>query len=332
MLTKRQNMIECMRGGNPDRYVNQYEALALILASPLSDMSHMESDGYMIDEWGCFMQSIKGQPGLFPLHDMDHRVIKDICRWREQLTPPGELDDPSFWEPIAELAQSVDRNEQFVCSTVIPGVFERVHHLCEITEALANFYEEPDEVHELIDVIVDYELRLADMHIKYVKPDALFHHDDWGTKLSTFISPEMFEEFLFEPYKKIYGYWKDHGVEIIIHHSDSFGETLAPYMVELGIDVWQGALRSTNDIPKVIDATNGKLTIMGGIETELIDKPEWTEQEVVEEVDTAIAKIDRKTHFIPCLTSGLNVSGFPGVYEAVSAEIDRCSKRDFAVS
>mgnify|MGYP006870779339 FL=1 len=28
MLTKKQNLLECIRGGNPDRYVNQWEALA----------------------------------------------------------------------------------------------------------------------------------------------------------------------------------------------------------------------------------------------------------------------------------------------------------------
>ena len=40
MLTAKQNMIECMKGGNPDRFVNQYEAIQLLFhpfmfASPL---------------------------------------------------------------------------------------------------------------------------------------------------------------------------------------------------------------------------------------------------------------------------------------------------------
>ena len=34
MLTKRQNLIETMKGGNPDRFVNQYEALGLVMGSP----------------------------------------------------------------------------------------------------------------------------------------------------------------------------------------------------------------------------------------------------------------------------------------------------------
>lgn len=330
MLTKRQNFIECITGGNPDRFVNQYEALAMIAPSPLSDKSHLASDGYLIDAWGCYQGKVAGEPGFFPYHDLEHRVITDICDWRSQVKIPGDPDIPEFWEPFAQQAEAVDRTEQLVCSAVMPGIFERCHHLGEITETLMNFYEEPEAMHELIDEIVAWELRLADAHLKYVKPDALFHHDDWGTQISTFLAPEMFEEFLLEPYKRIYGYWRDHGVELIVHHSDSFGETLVPFMVEMGVDIWQGTLRTTNDIPALIDRFGGQIAFMGGIESQIVDKPDWTREEVRAEVDAALAAVGRTTGFIPCLTSGLDSSGYPGVYDAVSAEIDRCSARDFA--
>ena len=35
MLSKRQNLLETIRGGHPDRYVNQYEAIALLFGYPL---------------------------------------------------------------------------------------------------------------------------------------------------------------------------------------------------------------------------------------------------------------------------------------------------------
>lgn len=329
MLTKRQNLLECIRGGNPDRYVNQYEAFGMVMASPLSDKSHLATDGYLIDAWGCYQRKIEGQPGFFPMHDLQHRVVTDICSWRDQVKVPGDPDDPAFWEPIAARAEAIDRSEQFVCSAVMPGIFERLHHLCEMAETLVNFYEEPDEVHALIDEIVDWELRLASAHVKYVKPDALFHHDDWGTQISTFLSPEMFAEFFLEPYKTVYGYYKDHGVELVIHHSDSFGETLVPYMIDMGIDIWQGVISSTNDIPALIDTYGDRMAFMGGIETQLIDKPDWTQAEVAAEVERAVTSVGRKTCFIPSLTSGLNASGYLGVYEAVSAAIDEMSRRDF---
>ena len=101
-------------------------------------------------------------------------------------------------------------------------------------------------------------------------------------------------------------------------------------MVDVGVDIWQGTLRTTNDIPALIDRFGGQIAFMGGIESQIVDKPDWTREEVRAEVDAAIAAVGRTTGFIPCLTSGLDSSGYPGVYDAVSAEIDRCSARDFA--
>lgn len=34
MLTKRQNLLETIRGGKPDRFVNQFEPFALIMGDP----------------------------------------------------------------------------------------------------------------------------------------------------------------------------------------------------------------------------------------------------------------------------------------------------------
>ena len=50
----------------------------------------------------------------------------------------------------------------------------------------------------------------ADLYL--MKPDVVFHHDDWGTQKSTFISVDMFREFFMDSYKRIYGYYHDHGV------------------------------------------------------------------------------------------------------------------------
>src|SRR5665647_1426574 len=111
-----------------------------------------------------------------------------------------------------------------------------------------NFYEEPEAMHELIDYITDYELEYANQVIKHIQPDALFHHDDWGSQISSFISPEMFEEFILPAYKEVYKFYKDNGVEVVVHHSDSYGANLVPSMIEMGIDVWQGCISTNNAV------------------------------------------------------------------------------------
>ena len=292
-------------------------------------MSHFASDGYMIDGWGVYQGQVKGQEnmGLFPMHDPEHLVVKDVCNWRNELTPPKSPDDPAIWEPLQEKAEAVDRSEQFVTSVCLPGMLERCHHLMGMTECMAAFYEEPEEMEELIDFITEHELEVAKCHIKYIKPDAMFHHDDWGTKLSTFMAPDMLEEFFLKPYQKVYSYYKEHGVELIVHHSDSYAATLVPDMIDMGIDIWQGVMTS-NNIPELIKQYGGKISFMGGVDSATIDYPGWSVEDVAREVDRACRECG-KLYFIPGASQGLAMSTFPGVYEETSRQIDLASKKYF---
>ena len=329
MLTKRQNMIETMRGGHPDRFVNGYEALGLVMGSPFGKRNPNPKPGELnvVNAWGVTKSWPKGTPGAFPVHTPDKIVVKDIDEWQKYLKVPRVVYDAEEWEPFIEMYEKVDRNEQFACTYFAPGVFEQCHYLLEIQNCLMAFYESPDEMHELIDCITQFELDYAAEVCKYMKPEGLFHHDDWGSQISTFLSPDMFREFIKPAYMKIYHYYKDHGVQLIVHHSDSYAATLVPDMIDMGIDVWQGVMR-TNDIPALIKQYGGQITFMGGIDSATVDYEGWTEEEVAKQVRMACESCGTK-YFIPCTSQGLPISTYPGVYEAVAREIDNMSKEMF---
>ena len=330
MLTKRQNMIETMKvGGHPDRFVNGYEALGLVMGSPFGKRNPNPKPGELniVNAWGITKSWPKGTPGAFPVHTPDKIVIKDIDEWQKYVKVPRVKYDAEEWEPFIEMYEKVDRNEQFACAYFAPGVFEQCHYLMEIQNCLMAFYESPDEMHELIDMITQFELDYAAELCKYMKPEGLFHHDDWGSQISTFLSPDMFREFIKPAYMKIYHYYKEHGVKLIVHHSDSYAATLVPDMIDMGIDVWQGVMR-TNDIPSLIKQYGGKITFMGGIDSATVDYEGWTEEEVAKQVRAACESCGTQ-FFIPCTSQGLPISTYPGVYEAVSREIDNMSKEMF---
>ena len=329
MLTRRQNLLETIRGGNPDRFVNQYEAFAMQVPNGFSihNPSPKLGEHNVVNAWGVTRSWPIGTPGAFPVHTPEKIVIKDVEEWQKYLKVPQVIYDAQVWEPFIEAAEKVDRNEYFVTSAVIPGIFEQCHYLMEIQNCLMAFYEYPDEMHEIIDVLTQFELDLASEICKYIKPDAVFHHDDWGSQQSTFLSPAMFREFLKPAYEKVYGYYKSHGVELIIHHSDSYAATLVPDMIDMGIDIWQGVMTS-NNIPELIKQYGGKITFMGGIDSATIDYPGWTVDDVAREVDRACRECG-KLYFIPGASQGLAVSTFPGVYEETTRQIDLASKRYF---
>ncbi|HHU05557.1 MAG TPA: uroporphyrinogen decarboxylase [Clostridiales bacterium] len=326
MLTKRQNFLETIRGGKPDRYVNQFEAFAIQRETPFSLRNPSPARGQLnvVDAWGVTRSWPEGTPGPFPVHDDAHIVIKDITRWRDFVTPPNIIFPDEEWAPYVKKAQAVDRSEYFVTAMVAPGVFERCHYLMEISNCLINFYEEPECMHELIDMLTDWELRWAAELCKHLKPDAILHHDDWGSRQTTFLSPEMFREFFLPAYKKIYGYYKTHGVEVIVHHSDSYAATLVPSMIEMGIDVWQGCMRS-NNIPQLLKTYGGKISFMCGIDNADVDREDWTPELVKAAVHQAIEEGSR-LYFIPCAAGGGPGSCYPGVYECITSEIEQINR------
>ena len=329
MLTKRQNLLETIRGGNPDRFVNQYEAFQMLMVNPYTITAPLPEYGgpELVNPWGVTAVWPAGNGGSFPIHTPDKIVCKDITKWREQVKSPVIPDAEEAWAPFIPMAEAVDRNEYFATHMVAPGLFEQLHFLQGMENCLANFYEEPECTHELIDYLTEWELRYAELVCKYMKPDALFHHDDWGTQISTFLSPDMFREFILPAYKAIYGYYKSHGVEVIVHHSDSYCATMVPEMIEMGIDIWQGTIR-TNNIPELIEKYGGQISFMGGLDSQILDRPGWTPDMLAKEVRETCEACGKK-FFIPCATQGLFFSTMPGVYETLSAEIDNTSKEMF---
>ncbi|MDD6362728.1 uroporphyrinogen decarboxylase family protein [Bilifractor sp. HCP3S3_D3] len=330
MLTKRENFLETIHGGTPDRFVKQYEALSFVMNTPYVNqfpiMPAKPGDPAVKCGWGYYNAWPEGQPGAFPMHDPEHLVCPDITEWRRYVKAPELNYTAEDWEPTVKAAEAVDRNETMVTAFMAPGLFEMHHYLCDVEPAMMNFYEEPEAVHDLIDYITEWELKYAEQICDYMKPDVIFHHDDWGTQRSTFISTDMFREFFLKPYQRIYGYFKERGV-LVIHHNDCYCAPFVPSMIDMGIDVWQGCM-SVNNLPQLVKEYGEKISFMGGIDNGKVDKPDVTQEEIAKETDQ-LCRDCGKHYFIPCTTHGLNFSVFPQVYGMVDKEIDKMSREIF---
>lgn len=313
-MTKRQNLLETIHGGKPDRLVNQFEAFALVRGDPYNSdyMGFRAGNGTYVNAWGVTIQFKENTPGPFPVHDDAHKVVHDVARWRETVHAPNVHFSKEAWQKYVDAADAVDRNDRFVTCTVAPGIFEQLHYLMGMEDCLTNFYFEPEAMKELIDYITDWELEYAAELCENLHPDAILHHDDWGSQRSTFLSPEMFGEFIAPSVKKVYGFYKTHGVELILHHSDSYAKTLVPSMIESGIDIWQGCL-DTNDIPALIKKYGGQISFMGGINNGVVDIPDWTQEKIGAYVEQMCR--DCGIHYyIPSCTAGGPATTHQGVY------------------
>ena len=206
MLTAKENMRQCIINGKPDRYVNQYEAMAFVM-HPYSFTSKYPQKGGpdVVTAWGVTYSFPENVPGGFPVHTPDKIVIKDIEHWRDYVHAPQVKGLPeNLWEMSIGMASQIDGDKAFKCAMVAPGIFENTHHLSGMQNALVYYMEYEDEMHDLIKYLTDWELELAEGTCSRLHPTAVFHH------------------------------------------SDSYGANIVPIMIEMGIDVFQGCMHSNN--------------------------------------------------------------------------------------
>jgi uroporphyrinogen-III decarboxylase len=186
-------------------------------------------------------------------------------------------------------------------------------------DALMNLYGEPESMYELFEAYTDWKLEVVEQLIDNLQPDVIHTHDDWGSKDNLLFSPDVFREIFKPHYARLYGYIKERGV-MVQHHADCYCQGLEKDMVDLGVDMWQGAL-PTNDINKIKENTEGKLLIMGGLQQDKIDQANATEEVIRTEVRRAIDEYAPGGSFLPCIPSLETINP-----HATPIVIDECNR------
>lgn len=293
--------------GRPERQLIQYEALQMVVMHPIGGYIRpgFRPGATIQDRWGTVIDWPIDAPGSMPNVTQENKVIKDITHWRDYVHAPdivANCSDDAAWEPIRLQAREAAGDSKIVAGFIPTGIFEQCHNLMPFQEVLTNLYDHPEEMHELIAYINDYRMKYVKLMIEKLRPDAIFAHDDWGTKDALFMKPDMWREFFKEPYREFYGYIRSQGL-IAIHHADSFMAPIVEDMAEIGIQVWQGTLPE-NDIPALQEKLAGRMVLMGGIGA-AIDRGDAGEEEVRAYVRKALQEYCPGGHFIPSITYGL---------------------------
>ena len=334
MLSIKDNFYETLKkGGKPDRLVNMWEAFEL-LPDPLLmyTIGNRAQGTDSRDRWGTLITWPEGQISGMPHVTDDDKVVPDICEWRKYVNVPDLMADCQMgWSEAVAGKKAINDSGKLAMSLAITGVFEQLHFLMGFEDMLMNFLLEPEAMHELCEVVGDYRATYMQMLVDNLKPDVVLSHDDWGSKHSLFVSPEVWREFIKPQYEKCYKILKDAGV-IILHHADSFCEPIIEDMVDIGIDIWQGALPE-NDIVRLQKELDGRMVMMGGCDMSKIDLPESTEEMIRAETRRACEQYTPQGNFIVSFTyGGPGDVIFKHVDPIMADEIVRFNKEKFGIN
>lgn len=248
-------------------------------------------------------------------------IMKDMTDWRKHFIFP-DLSKIDFSVGREEAMKKLNPNKM-TGYVMQDGLFERLLSLCPTEECLCWMMEEPEDAADFFNAMADYKIEMVHkLATEWVPLDLIINSDDWGTQISTFMSPDVYEELILPPMKRIAEAVRSHGIYYVCHSCGKC-QPLSPFMVDIGFTMWES--QNMNDHHKTQKMTNGKLNLQVTLDPYVLQDPDVTEEQVRNYVRGVIDQLGRN--------GGLALSfktRSPMVYTAVITEIYNHSRKLYA--
>ncbi len=175
------------------------------------------------------------------------RVCDDILKWEEQVRFP-DYHEFDLAETAAEYMKNRYDPTRALHIDIFHGPFQALSDLLGgFAEALEAMFVEPEASRAFFDRFADWMIWWIDTLSALYPVDLFTVHDDWGTEKDAFFSPDMMEELLFEPTKRIIDHV--HGLgKLYQFHCCGKVDKFLPAFCELGPELMQ-LQRRVNDTP-----------------------------------------------------------------------------------
>lgn len=225
-----------------------------------------------------------------------YRRLEDITKWKEEIQFPN-LDVLPLAQIFGGMLRSVDRETTVIKGLLLSGPFERMNQLMGMEDAMCAFILEPEATHELLNAIADYKIKCIDKMIEFVNPDIIHMHDDWGMSTSMLFSAEIWREFI-KPLEKRFADHIHAKGKIYEHHSCGNITAIIGDLVEIGLDALN-PLNVCNDLEMIKKTYGGQLTMVGGLNNQVIDRESVDEETIRQEVRRAMDAYAMGGNYVP---------------------------------
>jgi uroporphyrinogen decarboxylase len=207
-----------------------------------------------------------------------------------------EIPDPLNPDRFAHFAPLIKANaHRYLLVKFSYSLFERAWSLRGMENLLMDMVQNPSFVHELLDFITDYNLKLID-HISQYDVDGIYFGDDWGYQLGMLMSPDMWRTFIKPRIKRLYDQTHELEWDVFIHSCGNISAVLDD-LVEIGLNVFNPFQPEVIDIEEVIDRYAGRLAFYGGLSIQKT-LPFGSAEEVRDEVQHRLGLSRKYSGFI----------------------------------
>jgi hypothetical protein len=271
MFTEKDNYLATLRGEVPE-WVPQYtfgpmpgatKRVANHMFEPPILNQHRDRGGGL-DIWGVnYVPTESTGNALIPDNSVFILPLDKMTQWRDIIKAPdiSGID----WEAMVKKQiedSGIDRKETAMALNLHFGYFQHLMSFMGFEDGLLSFYEEPDEVHALLDYLSEFYMAVADNVIDLYKPDILTFMDDTAAWGSPFISANMYREFILPHHEKWAKRGRERGLLMAMHNCGK-SEGVFDMLVDMGICAWDPA-QTCNDLEAVQEKYGNNLVITGG--------------------------------------------------------------------
>jgi hypothetical protein len=252
-ITAKENYLRLFRNGKPMWMPIYMSDTQYCWPDVYAEHPPFETTGF--DWWGQHWTFEPTIGGAIPTPG--YRVISDITKWREEVKFP-DLDAVN-WAGDAQLQTARYDPDRCHMFNVTEGMFERLHELMPMDEAMVAFYEEPECVKEFFEAMVPYKIKNMELVFRHYAPvDYIIWGDDWGHQRSGFFSNETFREFIMPSTQKCWDWVHRQGKYVEIH-SCGLTQQYIEEFIEMGADAWTP--QSINDVDMLTEKYGDKISI-----------------------------------------------------------------------
>ncbi|MCK5734853.1 MAG: hypothetical protein KAH21_00190 [Spirochaetaceae bacterium] len=214
------------------------------------------------DSWGVgWVLELEGMvpfPKINPL--LDIRRVDEF-----HFPDPGSL---VFSEDVKAVLENITRENHVLIGSMPYFIFERAWALMGMENFFISMMDYPEEIQFLLHKLAIYA---KDVFARYIDLgfDGITFSEDLGSQKALLFSPNAFRKLFIPEYEYCFADLIEAGV-IIDFHSCGCIQDISYDLVELGITILNPIQAHANNLLTVKDASRGKVTLSGGIDTDVI--------------------------------------------------------------
>ena len=274
--------------------------------------------GVKYNSYGIGYKPINGH------YEICHNPLKDatIDEMMAYPLPEASMVDRKLVRSWGEQAKDLHERTDYaiIASHPVLGVFEIGCWLFGFDDYLYRMAAEPELVHAFSRRILDYQKEVIGIYYGELGPwiDCTSSGDDFGMQTGTFMSVDMFNEFISPYFSERITHTKKYSGAFYEHHSCGSVYSLIPSLIKCGVDILNPIQPGTfmMEPERLKNDYGSAIAFWGGIDTQEL-LPRCSARAVEEEVEKILAVMGSDGYILSpahCIQQDVPVENIAAIY------------------